>query len=180
MPIHGFERKENTLQARTTITKLQRVLEETKSAKDSDSDASGGSGLTPTEKKIAILTREVAILEQDMKMIREYIESDQLTDENGTVHAAQFEAAFTDPSGREEIQRPVIRLMRGEDYVTVFTRIDPDQRNTSMIIRVRAGWEKLKQELMATQEFTEARKWDTYVCTAAEMRYALEVRRRAV
>lgn len=131
-------------------------------------------------KKITILKKEIPIIEQDMKMIREYIEEDSLTDENGDVHVAQMESAFTDPTGKEaEIERPVIRMMRGEDYVTVFTRIDPENTSTSMIIRVRAGWEKLKQELMATLDTTGLRKWDTYVCTAAEMRYALEVRSTA-
>ena len=125
------------LQARSAITKLQKARDDSKASKDDDSDTSGGSGPTPTEKKIAILTKEVSILEQDMKMIREYIECDSLTDENGDVHTATLESAFIDPSGDEEVQRPVIRLMRGEDYVTVFTRIDPENANTSMIIRVR-------------------------------------------
>jgi RNA polymerase II C-terminal domain phosphatase-like 1/2 len=166
------------LQARASLAKLQKLLEESKASNVDDSDASGSSGPTPTQKRITILTEEISILEQDLKMIREYIETDKVTDENGDEHVAQLEAAFTDPCGKEdEIERPVIRLMRGEDYVTVFTRIDPENTNTSMIIRVRAGWEKLKQELMATTlETTGIRKWDTYVCTAAEMRYALEVR----
>jgi len=78
------------------------------------------------------------------------------------------------------IKRPIIRMMRGEDFVTVFTRIDPNNAATSMIIRVRAGWEKLKAELMAPVDATiapadaQVRKWDTYICTAAEQPYALE------
>lgn len=67
-------------------------------------------------------------------------------------------------------------MMRGEDFVTVFTRIDPNNSATSMIIRVRAGWEKLKEELMASVDANvPVRKWDTYICTAAELPYALEV-----
>lgn len=167
-----------SLQAKVAITKLQKVLEASKKEDKDDSDASSSGAAAPIQKKISILTKEVAILEQDIKMVREYIEDDVVTDEHGDVHVAQMEAAFTEPTGDGgEIERPVIRLMRGEDYVTVFTRIDPANANTSMIIRVRAGWEKLKQELMATLESSGLRKWDTYVCTAAEMRYALEVRR---
>lgn len=65
--------------------------------------------------------------------------------------------------------------MRGEDFVTIFTRIDPHNAATSMIIRVRAGWEKLKAELMASVDADiGVRKWDTYICTAAEQPYALE------
>lgn len=66
-------------------------------------------------------------------------------------------------------------MMRGEEFVTVFTRIDPNNAATSMIIRVRAGWEKLKEELMAPLDANlGVRKWDTYICTAAEQPYALE------
>lgn len=42
------------------------------------------------------------------------------------------------------MQRPVVRL---ENNLVVLTRIDPSNRSTSMIMRIRPGWEELRQYL---------------------------------
>ena len=46
------------------------------------------------------------------------------------------------------IQRPVIRRM---DKAVVFTRIIPEQPETSMIVRFRPGWEELRAVILGLQ-----------------------------
>lgn len=116
----------------------------------------------------------VKVVNKDIERLTEFMEHDSVTDERGVVHDTRLETAFVDVVGSETTQRPVVRLQEeGDGYETVFTRIDARQPATSMVIRVRAGWDKLKAELIGT---AEQRKWDTFVCTAAEKPYALEVR----
>ena len=65
------------------------------------------------------------------------------------------------------------------------TRVDPDQGSTSMILRPRPGWEELRAFLSGEGDGNSGGgagggkprqiKYDIYVCTAAERRYALEV-----
>lgn len=50
----------------------------------------------------------------------------------------RYETAKLDDGSVQE--RPVIRLQGG----VVLTRIDPGNRDTSMIMRIRPGWEALR------------------------------------
>lgn len=50
----------------------------------------------------------------------------------------RYETAKLDDGSLQE--RPVIRLQGG----VVLTRIDPSNRDTSMIMRIRPGWEALR------------------------------------
>ncbi len=43
-----------------------------------------------------------------------------------------------------QVKRPIIRLDNG---LVVLTRIDPNERKTSMLFRVRPGWEELRRYL---------------------------------
>ena len=58
-----------------------------------------------------------------------------------TLAMCRYESARTDEG--LILQRPVIRLPGG----VVLTRIDPNQREKSMIMRIRPGWEALRQFL---------------------------------
>lgn len=69
------------------------------------------------------------------------------------------------------VMRPVIRLDDGR----VFTKIIPHRKDTAMIIRIRPGWEKLRQFLTGESLLEKKQKYKIYVCTAAEKEYALEV-----
>ena len=93
---------------------------------------------------------------------------------------ARLEAAF-DVTGRRAFKRPVVRIPGEHGALTVFTRIDPAAAATSMIVRVRGGWDALRALLLSGPDAAPARspqqrRYDTYVCTAAEQPYALEVR----
>ena len=132
--------------------------------------------------QLQVLDKTFTLLETDLTMLRQFINDDSVTDDYGDAHPAVREAAHYDLKSVKSgttIERPVIRLMAdGDQYETIFTRISPDAESTSMIIRVRAGWQKLKEELTRGVEAGAGalRRWDTYVCTAAEEPYALEVR----
>ena len=46
------------------------------------------------------------------------------------------------------VQRPIIRLNLNRQFSNVvLTRIDPLNRNTSMLLRIRPGWEDLRRYL---------------------------------
>ena len=59
----------------------------------------------------------------------------------------------------------------------IFTRIDPSQGNTSMVIRPRPGWEELRAFLAGENDPTPVpggrpkQRFEVYVCTAAERRW---------
>jgi hypothetical protein len=130
--------------------------------------------------ELAITSKMIHILDQDLAMLRDFTVHDYVTDANGVTHHARLETAFSDVYGDERVRRPVVRIaVENEKYETVFTRVDPANTGTSMIIRVRAGWERLKAELMTSTDGKPGSglplKWDTYMCTAAEQPYALEV-----
>ena len=136
-----------------------------------------------TERDLGIASAQFDLVDTDARMLREYMQTDAVTDAAGRTHAARLETAFCSVTDLEAtLARPVVRITKeGEDFETIFTRVDPASAGTSMIIRIRAGWELLKAELTATVggaagEGRGALRWDSYVCTAAEQPYALEVR----
>ncbi len=55
------------------------------------------------------------------------------------------------------VKRPVIRLFDG---LVVLTRIDPTEKKTSMLFRVRPGWEELRKFLAGELDGKQR-----YVCT---------------
>lgn len=61
----------------------------------------------------------------------------------------RWEKVRLESGKQEEVQRPVIRMKdeRGLDDSLILTRINPAERRTSMIIRVRPGWEELRAYL---------------------------------
>lgn len=68
----------------------------------------------------------------------------------------------------QDFLRPIIRTSG-----RIFTRIDPKRNETSMLIRIRDGWDALSAYLRG--DGAEGRhRFKIWVCTAAERAYALE------
>lgn len=131
------------------------------------------------EERQDALTHELQSLEADRSLLRQYRDTDTVLDpragEGAQVERARYETARLDDDTLR--QRPVVRLPGG----VVLTRIDPSNRDTSMIMRIRPGWEALRGFL--APELSKGhprggkqwkRRFDVYVCTAAERGYALE------
>lgn len=144
-----------------------------------------GTSLSPEgrgqkERELDLYITQHELLSTDIKLLQEYTKDDRVTENDGTVVEAHLEEAFSsihDPE--EKISRPIIRMRReGEEFETIFTRVDPKNASTSMIIRIRAGWEHLKAALLQPVDSNKdsPARWDSYICTAAERPYALEVR----
>ena len=131
------------------------------------------------ESELTVTKKLVELLDSDLRMLRQFIACNSVVDAAGLRYEARMEPTFAGEGGRENVKRPVVRIaVEGEEYDTIFTRVDPANAGTSIIIRVRAGWSELKAELTSPVDGQAGSplRWDTYVCTAAEQPYALEVR----
>ncbi|PON92232.1 HAD-like domain containing protein [Trema orientale] len=106
--------------------------------------------------------------EDDRLMLKQYAESDTVMD-NGKVLEAQLEEVLLQSDDQiTKLVRPVIRL---REKNIVFTRIIPEIRGTSVLVRLRPAWEEMKNYLT-----TKGRKrFEVFVCTMAERNYALEM-----
>ncbi|KAL3148469.1 hypothetical protein ABBQ38_013914 [Trebouxia sp. C0009 RCD-2024] len=139
--------------------------------------------VTSTEARQALeerqdaLSHEMQSLEEDRSLLRQYRDTDTVVVRAGVgaqVERARYETAKLDDGTLQ--QRPVVRLPEG----VVLTRIDPNNRDTSMIMRIRPGWEPLR--VFLAPELSKGpraakqwkRRFDVWVCTAAERGYALE------
>ncbi|XVE62030.1 hypothetical protein DITRI_Ditri06bG0086300 [Diplodiscus trichospermus] len=103
----------------------------------------------------------------DRLLLKQYTESDCVM-ENGKLFKVQMEEAPPLSDGHEKVVRPVIRL---EERNTVLTRINPEIRDTSVLVRIRPAWEELRSYLTAKGR----KRFEVYVCTMAERDYALEM-----
>ena len=120
---------------------------------------------------------DMARLKHDRAMLMQYVAENCVTDARGRRHAATAESATTAPG--EVTFRPVIRLpsphCRGGQMI--FTRIDPANKGTSMLVHVRPGWE----EMHATRRARPRRgaapplAGAAFVCTMSEPSYAQEM-----
>ncbi|CAN8257414.1 unnamed protein product [Cochlearia groenlandica] len=103
----------------------------------------------------------------DRMLLKQYIDNDYAFD-NGVLLKAQPEEVRPTSDGLEKVYRPVIRL---PEKNIVLTRINPEIRDTSVLVKLRPAWEELRSYLTA-----KARKrFEVYVCTMAERDYALEM-----
>eukprot|EP00200_Dunaliella_tertiolecta_P007936 CAMPEP_0202376530 /NCGR_PEP_ID=MMETSP1127-20130417/7007_1 /ASSEMBLY_ACC=CAM_ASM_000462 /TAXON_ID=3047 /ORGANISM="Dunaliella tertiolecta, Strain CCMP1320" /LENGTH=841 /DNA_ID=CAMNT_0048974333 /DNA_START=163 /DNA_END=2685 /DNA_ORIENTATION=- len=113
------------------------------------------------------LQKEVDLLAHDAGLIRRFAQTNSVL-VDGKVYGSRLETAYLEDGST--IQRPVIRL---QDGLIILTRIDPLNSKTSMLLRVRPGWNELRAFLAG--ELDRKQRFDVYVCTAAERQYALEV-----
>ncbi|KAJ4835042.1 RNA polymerase II C-terminal domain phosphatase-like 2 [Turnera subulata] len=103
----------------------------------------------------------------DRLLLKQYLESDSVVD-NGKTYKVQLEEVPRLSDTQERILRPVIRL---QDRNIVLTRINPEIRDTSVLVRLRPAWEDLRSYLTAKGR----KRFEVYVCTMAERDYALEM-----
>ncbi|MBA0706891.1 hypothetical protein Golax_018975 [Gossypium laxum] len=103
----------------------------------------------------------------DRLLLKQYAESDCVVD-NGKMFKVQMEEVPPLSDGHEKVVRPVIRL---QDRNIVLTRINPEIRDTSVLVRLRPAWDELRSYLTAKGR----KRFEVYVCTMAERDYALEM-----
>ena len=149
------------------------------------SDRRGGADATrgPVDARVARQRREedMARLKHDRAMLAQYVAENCVTDNRGRRHAAAAESATTAPG--EVTFRPVIRLpsphCRGGQMI--FTRIDPANVGTSMLVHVRPGWEEMHGYLAGLdrradgERKTQNARCAAFVCTMSEAQYAQEM-----
>ncbi|WVZ68105.1 hypothetical protein U9M48_017089 [Paspalum notatum var. saurae] len=116
--------------------------------------------------RIAGMSAEIKRYIEDKELLKEFIDTDTVTD-NGKIVGTQREEVQP-VSGQERILRPVIRL---PDRNAILTRINPEIRDTSVFVKLRPAWEELRSYLTAKGR----KRFEVYVCTMAERDYALEM-----
>ncbi|XP_061344674.1 RNA polymerase II C-terminal domain phosphatase-like 2 isoform X2 [Gastrolobium bilobum] len=104
---------------------------------------------------------------EDRLLLKQYLESDSVHD-NGKIYKVQMEEVPSLYGSHEKLVRPVVRL---QERNIVLTRINPEIRDTSVLVRLRPAWEDLRCYLTAKGR----KRFEVYVCTMAEKDYALEM-----
>ncbi|KAG6531628.1 hypothetical protein ZIOFF_005444 [Zingiber officinale] len=117
--------------------------------------------------RISGMSAELKRYVEDKDFLKQYIEMDTVTD-NGRSITAQNEEVPPIPGVQERITRPVIRM---KERNIVLTRINPENHDTSVFVRLRPAWEDLRSYLTAKGR----RRFEVFVCTMAERDYALEI-----
>ncbi|MBA0778862.1 hypothetical protein Gotri_006677, partial [Gossypium trilobum] len=117
--------------------------------------------------RVAALMAEVKHYQDDKTILKQYAENDQVV-ENGKVIKVQSEIVPTYSDSHQPIIRPLIRL---QEKNIILTRINPQIRDTSVLVRLRPAWEDLRSYLTARGR----KRFEVYVCTMAERDYALEM-----
>ncbi|MFQ6644469.1 hypothetical protein Gotur_018375 [Gossypium turneri] len=117
--------------------------------------------------RVAALMAEVKHYQDDKTILKQYAENDQVF-ENGKVIKVQSEIVPTYSDSHQPIIRPLIRL---QEKNIILTRINPQIRDTSVLVRLRPAWEDLRSYLTARGR----KRFEVYVCTMAERDYALEM-----
>uniref|UniRef100_A0A0R0GWL5 protein-serine/threonine phosphatase n=1 Tax=Glycine max TaxID=3847 RepID=A0A0R0GWL5_SOYBN len=117
--------------------------------------------------RISGMQAEVKRYLDDKNILKQYAENDQVVD-NGRVIKVQSEIVPALSDSHQPIVRPLIRL---QDKNIILTRINPQIRDTSVLVRLRPAWEDLRSYLTARGR----KRFEVYVCTMAERDYALEM-----
>ncbi|GAB4833973.1 hypothetical protein Ancab_032223 [Ancistrocladus abbreviatus] len=99
----------------------------------------------------------------DRAMLKHFSEYDCVV-EGGEVLKVQLEEV----PNHEKFLRPVVRL---QEKNIVLTRINPENHDTSVLVRLRPAWDDLRSYLTAKGR----KRFEVYVCTMAERDYALEM-----
>eukprot|EP00850_Spirogloea_muscicola_P009942 SM000057S18372 [mRNA] locus=s57:209995:217420:- [translate_table: standard] len=117
--------------------------------------------------KQAALEGELLRLQGDRALLKQYSENDQIED-NGHIIKADSEVVQPVNDGTLPILRPIIRLPEKQ---LVLTRIDPTNRDTSVLVKLRPAWEELRSYIL----HKDRKRFEPFVCTMAEREYALEM-----
>ncbi|KAL9236766.1 hypothetical protein vseg_011399 [Gypsophila vaccaria] len=117
--------------------------------------------------RIAGMMAEVKRYQDDKAILKQYAETDQVVD-NGKLYKIQAEIVPALSDNHQTIVRPLIRL---QEKNIVLTRVNPQIRDTSVLVRLRPAWEELRSYLTARGR----KRFEVYVCTMAERDYAFEM-----
>ncbi|XP_057856078.1 RNA polymerase II C-terminal domain phosphatase-like 1 isoform X3 [Cryptomeria japonica] len=117
--------------------------------------------------RVAGLSAEIKRYQQDQKILKQFCENDEVCD-NGKLFKAQSEIAPAPSDNHLPLIRPIIRL---HERNVILTRINPNIRDTSVLVRVRPAWEELRNYLIANGR----KRFEVFVCTMSEKDYALEM-----
>eukprot|EP00256_Glycine_max_P066370 XP_025980965.1 RNA polymerase II C-terminal domain phosphatase-like 1 isoform X2 [Glycine max] len=117
--------------------------------------------------QISAMQAEIKRYLDDKNILKEYAENDQVVD-NGKVIKIQSESVPALSDSHQPIVRPLIRL---QEKNIILTRINPQIRDTSVLVRLRPAWEDLRSYLTARGR----KRFEVFVCTMAERDYALEM-----
>ncbi|CAK9165577.1 unnamed protein product [Ilex paraguariensis] len=117
--------------------------------------------------RVSGMSAELKRYVEDRALLKQYTENDCVKD-SGKLYMTQHEEVAPSSSGHEKVVRPVIRLLEKN---IVLTRINPEIRDTSVLVRLRPAWEDLRSYLIAKGR----KRFEVYVCTMAERDYALEM-----
>ncbi|CAN0852972.1 RNA polymerase II C-terminal domain phosphatase-like 1 [Linum grandiflorum] len=117
--------------------------------------------------RVAGMLAEIKRYQDDKSILKQYVENDQVVD-NGKVIRTQSEIVPPASDSHQPIVRPLIRL---QEKNIILTRINPQIRDTSVLVRLRPAWEDLRSYLTARGR----KRFEVYVCTMAERDYALEM-----
>ncbi|KAL5157268.1 RNA polymerase II C-terminal domain phosphatase-like 1 [Glycine soja] len=117
--------------------------------------------------RISAMQAEIKRYLDDKNILKEYAENDQVVD-NGKVIKIQSEIVPALSDSHQPIVRPLIRL---QEKNIILTRINPQIRDTSVLVRLRPAWEDLRSYLTARGR----KRFEVFVCTMAERDYALEM-----
>eukprot|EP00252_Welwitschia_mirabilis_P026396 TRINITY_DN8669_c0_g4_i1.p1 TRINITY_DN8669_c0_g4~~TRINITY_DN8669_c0_g4_i1.p1 ORF type:complete len:968 (+),score=229.14 TRINITY_DN8669_c0_g4_i1:945-3848(+) len=110
---------------------------------------------------------ELRRYQEDRAILKQYADSDQIFD-NGRVIKAEIEYIPSQSEKGQRIARPLIRL---PDRNMILTRINPNIRDTSVLVRLRPAWEELRTYLTLKGR----KRFEVYICTMSERDYALEM-----
>ncbi|KAK9681912.1 hypothetical protein RND81_10G036300 [Saponaria officinalis] len=124
-------------------------------------------GVETDSQRIAGMMAEMKRYQDDKAILKQYAETDQVVDD-GKVYKIQAEIVPAISNNHQTIVRPLIRL---QEKNIVLTRINPQIRDTSVLVRLRPAWEDLRSYLTARGR----KRFEVYVCTKAERDYALEM-----
>ncbi|KAK1365497.1 Protein-serine/threonine phosphatase [Heracleum sosnowskyi] len=117
--------------------------------------------------RISGMSAEMKRYVEDRAFLKQYTENDSVVD-NGKVYNVQAEEVPKVLESQARVVRPVIRL---PEKNIVLTRINPEVRDTSVLVRLRPAWDDLRSYLIAKGR----KRFEVYVCTMAERDYALEM-----
>ncbi|EPS63357.1 hypothetical protein M569_11428, partial [Genlisea aurea] len=115
----------------------------------------------------SVMTAEMKRYVEDRALLKQYAETDCVVD-CGKVYNMQLEEFVLHANENHRVVRPVVRL---PEKNIVLTRINPENRDTSVLVRLRPSWDEFKSYLTAK----DRKRFEVYVCTMAERDYALEM-----
>ncbi|KAL3519721.1 hypothetical protein ACH5RR_017870 [Cinchona calisaya] len=119
------------------------------------------------QQRASAILAELKRYQDDKNILKQYAENDQVVD-NGKFVKSQPEVVLALSDNHQTIVRPLLRL---QEKNIILTRINPQIRDTSVLVRLRPAWEDLRNYLTARGR----KRFEVYVCTMAERDYALEM-----